>query len=257
MPDLLHRRAFLRSSAGVGLAAYMVEAALQSPDTVRSGALPPAAVPGRPLVGRSAWINFEFAITWERVNLLQEIVTGLVGRGVGDVTLLISSSGGDVAAAISTYHFLRSVGIRLTTYNIGNTYSSAVVLFLAGDRRVTEMATQFVIHPPGIMGGASMTAQDLEQKVQALDQDTSRLREIFLARTHMTKDEADAMLRKVTFIDGRRALELGIVTELGHLDRQAGAPLLTLPTSTLHAPPSAPAPANPTAPNVPPTPAAN
>lgn len=192
---------------------------------------PPVAPPRPPAPApRAAWINFEYAITWERVDVLQEIVTGLVGRGVTDITLLISSNGGDVAAAISTYTFLTSAGIRLTTYNVGNVYSAAVVLFLAGERRVVDAATQVVIHPPALNSTAgSSTLDDLNIKTEALIHESGRMREIILARTHMEAAQLDPMLTRASFIDPRKALEFGLATEVGHLTRPAGSLLITLP----------------------------
>ena len=40
------------------------------------------------------------------------------------------------------------------------------------------------------------------------------------------------MLSKVTFVDSKRALDLGIVTEIGRLVRPASVPLVTMPLST-------------------------
>ena len=149
MPNLFDRRILLRS--GAGLCAFALQGAAQP----FQGVAPAVRAPVR-----AAWINFEFTTTWERMNYLQEIVTHLVDKAITDITLMISSAGGDVDAAISTYNFLQSAGINLTTYNVGNTYSSAVILFLAGARRVTDASAQFPHSPAGVVGRFAVTQCD-------------------------------------------------------------------------------------------------
>ena len=86
---VMDRRLFLRSSGGLGTMMLLAQTA---PPIGSRSVEPPAE--GRPLPAparpqpspRGAWINFEFAITWERVDVLQEIVTNLVGRGITAVT---------------------------------------------------------------------------------------------------------------------------------------------------------------------------
>ena len=260
MPTLMDRRWFLRSSIGAGLTVTIVDAVAQPFPSIHPTIAPP--------LPKIAWINFEFAITWERVNFLQEVVTNLIARGIMTMTLMISSTGGEITAALSMYNFLTSVGIKLTTYNVGNTYSAAVLVFLAGERRVADRSTQFIIHPSSaVVGAGALSIGDLSDRVESLGRDTARVLDVLMARTKITKEQGDAMLHKLTFIDSQRALDLGILTEIGHLDRPPSATLITLPISTFHgpsfpsvptAPPAAapaPAPAATTVPT-PPTPPA-
>jgi ATP-dependent protease ClpP protease subunit len=240
MPSLVDRRWFVRS-IGMGLTLSVVEAGAQPFPTIHPTVAPPAA--------KVAWINFEFAITWERVNVLQEVVTNLIARGITTITLMLSSTGGEITAALSMYNFLTSVGIKLTTYNIGNTYSAAVLVFLAGERRVADRSAQFIIHPSSaVVGASALSIGDLNDRAESLGRDTDRVRDIYVARTKITKEQGDAMLHKLTFIDTARALELGILTEVGHLDRPASATLITLPISTFHGPSFPAVPTGPVAP---------
>ena len=172
------------------------------------------------------------------MNVLQEIIANLVDRGTIEITLMISSSGGDMAAAISCFEFLTSAGIRLTTYGIGNCYSAALLLFLAGERRVCDKPGQFIIHPAAAVTGAgSSTLDALRQRSESLDRDTRRLRDIILARSRMTAEQLDPMLyREAAFVDPKQALDYGLVTELAHLERPSNALLLTLPVPRAAAP---------------------
>ena len=233
---MLDRRMFVRAA---GLSAILLQGAVAPPGVPGPGAPPTLQ---RPLA-TSAWVNFEFAVTWERMNTLQELMTNLVDRKIGDVTLMISSVGGDLAAALSTYNFLRSLGIRLTTYNVGNVYSAAVMLYLAGERRVVEPTGQFLIHEPSTGGTiGSLTEAQLGDRVESLRLDTGRFEDLLLARTRIAKGTLETIMAKTTFVDPHKAIDMGIATEIAHLVRPPSTPLITMSQSTLHGPaPGAPA----------------
>lgn len=227
----LDRRHWLGCAAGAGTLVLRGAARAQTPPAVAPAA-PPEPRPLAPKPPpRPAWINFEYGITWERMNVLQEVVANLVDRGTTEITLMISSSGGDMAAAISCYEFLTSAGIRLTTYVIGNCYSAALLLLLAGERRVCDRPGQLIIHPAAaVMGAGSSTLDALKLRSESLDRDTRRLRDIVLARSRITADKLDPMLfREGVFVEPRQALDYGLVTEVAHLERPSNALLLTLP----------------------------
>lgn len=233
------RRAVCTALTGAASLAAMpalirLAAAETAPPPKATPAEPPHAAgrpgePNRSAAPSAAWINYEFMISWERVSVLQEVVTGLIGKGVTDVTLLISSNGGDLAAAISTFNFLTSAGIRLTTCNIGNVYSAGLVLYLAGERRVADLATQFIIHPPSQSTAAgTMSSEDLHTRSESLEHDANRLRDLIAGRSTMTAAVLEPMLLKPTFISPQQALAYGLATEVGHLVRPASAQLVTL-----------------------------
>ena len=232
----LDRRRWLGYAAGAGTLLLGGPARAQAPSAVAPPTVtPPAPRPPLPKPvpqpPRPAWLNFEYGITWERMNVLQEVVANLVDRGTTEITLMISSSGGDMAAAISCYEFLTSAGIKLTTYVIGNCYSAALLLLLAGERRVCDKPGQLVIHPAAAVTGAgSSTLDALKLRSESLDRDTRRLRDIVLARSRITAEQLDPMLfQAAAFIDPKQALDYGLITEMAHLERPTNALLLTLP----------------------------
>ncbi len=236
---MIDRRMFARAVGGLSVTLVQGGAALaQAPGTPQQ----PSAAPRS--IMTTAWVNFEFAINWERMNTLQEILTNLADRKITDITLMLSSMGGDLAAGLSTYNFLRSLGIRLTTYNVGNVYSAAMLLFLAGERRVVEPSGQFLIHAPssgGLMG--SLTGEQLGERVESLQLDTERFKSLMLERTRIDKTAMQGMMEKTTFVDPSKATQLGIATEVAHLVRPPTSPLITVSQSTFHGPvPTAPAP---------------
>ncbi len=227
----LDRRQWFGCAAGAGTLLLGGPAEAQMPPAVAPPAPHPPAPKLVPPPPRPAWLNFEYGVTWERMNVLQEVVANVVDRGTTEITLMISSSGGDMAAAISCFEFLTSAGIKLTTYVIGNCYSAAMLLLLAGERRVCDKPGQFIIHPAAsVTSAGSSTLDALKLRSESLDRDTRRLRDIVLARSKITADQLDPMLfREAAFVDPKQALDYGLITEVTHLDRPTNALLLTLP----------------------------
>src|SRR3989344_8238743 len=52
------------------------------------------------------------------------------------ISLFISSGGGDLAAALAFYAFVRGLKINLTTVAAGDVSSAAIVVWLAGKKRL-------------------------------------------------------------------------------------------------------------------------
>ena len=66
-------------------------------------------------------------------------------QGTKEIHLLFASTGGNVDAGISAYNVLRSLPIKLVTYN-GNVDSIATIIFLAGDERIAVPHATFMFH---------------------------------------------------------------------------------------------------------------
>jgi ATP-dependent protease ClpP protease subunit len=77
---------------------------------------------------------------------LLRTVNEQIQKGNKDITLLIASPGGDTTAAFAAYNVLRNVPAEITTFNIGNVDSAAMLLYCAGKKRYSMPATRFLIH---------------------------------------------------------------------------------------------------------------
>jgi len=114
----------------------------------------PAAVPGdtlqvkeTPVVQPVVSVFFLQKVTNETVGiLLSEIEKKIQDHDPASINLFISSTGGNVNAAMAAYHYLRSLPVPLQTYNLATVSSSANLLYCAGDKRYSFPASKFLFH---------------------------------------------------------------------------------------------------------------
>lgn len=103
----------------------------------------------------------------------------------GEIKLFMSSPGGDVGAAFALYYHLRSLGRKITTYNIGDVSSAAVIAYLAGDERLAATYSHFLLHSASgtvdIQGNVNSAA--LREAADIFDSNINRYIGIFNDRT--------------------------------------------------------------------------
>lgn len=133
-----------------------------------------------------------------------------------EITVRISSYGGDVDAGETIYNLLKASGKKIRVEIVGQCYSIATVIAMAGDEIYTAKNSRWMVHPawtPYAQGNADQ----LEEIADALRvrseqifgyytnrvSDTEKLREYFDSEKEMTADEvvslglADGILEEV------------------------------------------------------------
>jgi ATP-dependent Clp protease protease subunit len=78
--------------------------------------------------------------------LLSEIEKSIQDHDPASINLFISSTGGNVNAAMAAYHYLQSLPVPLRTYNLATVSSSANLVYCAGDKRYSFPASKFLFH---------------------------------------------------------------------------------------------------------------
>jgi ATP-dependent protease ClpP protease subunit len=94
-------------------------------------------------------INLVGTIDAPKVENLKHAIDSQIALGVRKFTLLISSAGGDMRAAANAFDYLRTAPAEITTFSIGNVYSSALILYCAGYHRYSlpGSAARFLVQP--------------------------------------------------------------------------------------------------------------
>lgn len=165
----------------------------------------------------TTFLSFVGMIDSGSINNLLRIVNDQVQqRQTKHIVLLISSPGGDTTAAFAAYNVLRNVKADLTTFNIGNVDSAAMLLFCAGKERYALQGTRFLIHgnsfnpPPNMqMDSALMDAQ--LQQLKSLNQMVIRV----VSETAKKKDaEIEAAVHSQAILTPEQAKVWGIVQEV-------------------------------------------
>jgi ATP-dependent Clp protease, protease subunit len=100
------------------------------------------------LKSKSVAIRLHGSINNSTINSLMSTIDDKMKEGIRDFVLLLSSHGGDTAAGLTGYNYLKGLPVRITTCNIGTVSSIATVLYCTGNRRISVPHAKFLIHEP-------------------------------------------------------------------------------------------------------------
>ena len=154
--------------------------------------------------------------TLDRGSVLQFTRQAREMANLGAVDILINSRGGSIAAALGLLRFLEAFpGVEITTYNMEHCDSAAVLLFLAGQRRICRSDASFFLHSLQIPVLRRQTANSLRRELRMLRRETAAVVEEFRKRTVLPAEKWRRMLNDAgTHLDARAALDAGLATEL-------------------------------------------
>ena len=149
---------------------------------------------------------------------------GLALRGIrslvmndaeSQITLIVSTYGGDLYSAYGLYDYLRTLQCPIQTIGIGQVMSAGTLLFLAGDERIALPHTTFMIH------AASMELD--ESKAYTVATDSIEIQRIWgeLCETYAQRtSHKDAAWWKRwakyedRYLTADEALDIGLATEI-------------------------------------------
>lgn len=158
----------------------------------------------------------------ERIHLLGSIDTTLAERMIEELKervsdgcqrlhIAIQSPGGSVPVAMAMANVLMALSCPITTYNIGNVDSAALIIFAAGERRICAPKALFHVHPLGKMVEGIQTIDTLKAAISEIEEDTARVAEYMDARVPRIGAEGWAtILTRATTLTARDAIDLGL-----------------------------------------------
>lgn len=114
--------------------------------------------------------NFIGSIGEDSVNSLINRILSDEGS-IDHLRLNISSRGGSVMSALTAYNFLKSCPFTVTTHNLGEVTSAAVIMYLAGSIRTAEKISKFIMHPITASMNNELSYYQLQELVQLIDAD--------------------------------------------------------------------------------------
>lgn len=177
--------------------------------------------------------------------ILPETVNALVGHLASlaphheELHLLLNSPGGSVGDGVHCYNLLRSLPVKLSTYNVGNVDSIANVIFLAGDRRFAADSAVFLFHGVAVElpGPARLDEPFLRERLQSIQADHDRIAGIMADRTKLTVETATELFREQRVHGADWALEHGIIHRVGQPELPKDIPLVQIQTAVQGQPP--------------------
>jgi len=147
-----------------------------------------------------------YGVTADRVNKQLKSATG-------DITVEISSDGGDVFEAVRIFNLLKNYTKgKITTVIMGQAVSAASYIFLAGEERVVYSNSAYMAHPPSSgVWGTYVVVQERANYLKGVfgifKRDYSRI-------SNRTENEIEAELIAEKWLFGQEILDSGFATEI-------------------------------------------
>lgn len=183
-------------------------------------------------------INFVVPIDSNSINQLLRIVNAQILTGTTKITILISSPGGDSTAAFAGYNILRNMPAEITTFNVGNVDSAAMLLFCAGRHRFSlpGPGPRFLIHGNVANIGIPMTSQLMNDQLAQLNNLNEMVSQAIVSVAPSKRTEIDKAIRSQLILSPEQAMEWGIVQETRKDFMEPGAVLIAVDSSNQSSP---------------------
>ena len=135
-----------------------------------------------------------------------------LSAGTGPVTVWINSPGGDCNAASQIYAALMDYKGDVTVKIDGMAASAASVIAMAGTKVLMAPTAMMMIHNPAT--GAFGDHRDMEDVIALLDEVKESIINAYEIRTGLSRTQLSHMMDSTTWMNARKAIELGFADEM-------------------------------------------
>jgi ATP-dependent protease ClpP protease subunit len=176
------------------------------------------------------FFGFNSAIDQQTIANLVSTVQGAIISGATQLTVCLTSRGGDYAQAAYAYEILSGLPLPVSMHAIGTVRRSAVTLFMAGSRRYAAAGTDFLLGET--FAGTAFRLDDRE--VIDLEEGRSvdcrdKVAAACLAKcTGHPSTEVEKWIEGKRFLDTEFALDKSIIHEIRPLRIPPGAVFLQI-----------------------------
>ena len=139
----------------------------------------------------------------------------------GDVTIWINSPGGNVFAAAEVYTMISDYPGTVTVKIDAIAASAASVVAMAGDRVMMSPVAMIMVHDP--MTIAMGNARAMEKAITTLNEVKESILNAYVAKTGLSRNKVARLMSDETWLNAKKAVELGFADEIMFADRKAEA----------------------------------
>ncbi len=176
-------------------------------------------------IKKTAYIVYNDIIDEPRIQWFMTQLGGLFSSNNYDkFVILISSNGGDPAAGLTAYNFLRSLPLKVVTHSIGYVHSAAVILFLAGEERYSCEGSTFLIHSIAfnLPNGGQITPINSGDIDSVIKVNNETARKIYKERTTLTAQKITGLLKSNILQDTKFAKDYSLINEVKPIEIKDG-----------------------------------
>jgi ATP-dependent Clp endopeptidase proteolytic subunit ClpP len=179
---------------------------------------------------KEAWIRFMAPVVPQYATELLQAIDRKIAEGNERIHLMISSPGGSVFHGLSIYNLLKGAPVEVVTYNFGSVDSIGVVIFCAGDKRISVPHARFLLHGVSMnfQGNQTLDEKDLEERIKELRIDYQNISKVIATTTGRDAHSIEADMEKRTTLNPDEAVQYGLVHEIDSVLFPAGADLTVI-----------------------------
>lgn len=135
-----------------------------------------------------------------------------LNAGKGDVTVWLNSPGGDCFAAAQIYNMLTGYPGKVTVKVDAVAASAATVVAMAGDEVQMSPVAMMMIHNPAMMAAGDHNA--MKKAIEMLQETKESILNAYERRTHLSRAKLARLMDDETWMDARKAVELGFADRI-------------------------------------------
>ena len=147
--------------------------------------------------------------------------------GKGNITVWINSPGGDCFAAAQIYNMLRDYKGKVTVKIDSLAASAASVIAMAGDEVQISPTGMLMIHNPSTV--AMGDHGDLEKAIDMLNEVKNSIINAYEEKTGLSRNKLSKLMEDETWMDAKKALELGFADSIITRDTPSAVTIGTKP----------------------------
>lgn len=149
------------------------------------------------------------------INSLMNTIDNKMKEGIKEFMLLLSSHGGDTAAGLTGYNYLKGLPVKITTCNIGTVSSIATVVYCTGSRRISVPHAKFLIHEPyWTFQESSLGEDEIDEVIKRLAVYKQNIAKVISINTGKSILEVLNTMHQRTTFTPDEAIKFGLVHEI-------------------------------------------
>ena len=130
----------------------------------------------------------------------------------GDVTIYLTSPGGNVFAAAEIYTMIRDYPHNVKVRIASIAASAATVIAMAGDVVQMSPTALLFVHDPSTI--AIGNAKDMEKAITTLNEVKESIINAYAAKTGLSRSKISKLMSDETWMNAKKAVELGFADEI-------------------------------------------
>ena len=150
--------------------------------------------------------------SWFDDDVTPEMFRSELFSGTGRVVIWINSPGGDCIAASQIYSMLMDYKDDVIVKIDGIAASAASVIAMAGTKVLMAPTALMMIHNPAT--GAFGDHSDMQQAIEMLNEVKDSIINAYEIRTGISRSKLSHMMDDTTWMNARKAIELGFADEI-------------------------------------------